>query len=53
MKNSTYLYILGLLCFIAGIFIEFQLMFLCGCIFSAAQIVTKTLEDYFDTQKNL
>ena len=53
MKNSTYLYILGLLCFIAGIFIEFQLMFLCGSIFFEAQIITKTIEDYFDTQKNL
>ena len=52
MKNSTYLYILGLLCFIAGIFIEFQLMFLCGSIFAAAYFITNTLE-YNDTQKNL
>lgn len=48
MKNSTFLYILATLCYIGCLFIDYQLLFLCGSIFFAAQIITKTLEERED-----
>jgi len=50
MKNSTYLYILATLSYIGCLFVEFYLLFLCGCIFSAALAITKTLEEHFKNQ---